>query len=222
MNDARKHFSPGDRERIRQRIAELEKRTDAEVVCAVASESGRYDRAESVCGLVFGLIALISGNKIVGMGGWNAAPDLSLGLQVTLTVAGFVIGSVLASYWHGLRHLFVFHSETVSEVNRSAHHVFSQRGIGGTMRRGGMLIYLSLFERRLEIRCDRAVAEKLSQADLDAIHSAVLDKVRAGDPTGGVIAGLTRAEDSLAKAFPATGAAPDELPNELLVFHPRP
>lgn len=90
------------------------------------------------------------------------------------------------------------------------------------MRRGGMLIYLSLFERRLEIRCDRAVAEKLSQADLDAIHSAVLDKVRAGDPTGGVIAGLARAEDSLAKAFPATGAAPNELANELLVFHPRP
>jgi len=222
MNNVQKHFTPGDREQVSQRIAKLEKLTDAEVVCAAATESGRYDRAESLCGLAVGLVALISGNKIVGMGGWDSSPALSLGLQVTVMVVGFVIGSVLASYWHGLRRLFVSQAEMAEEVNRSVHHVFSQQGVGGTKHRGGVLIYLSLFERRLEVRCDRAVMEKLSQPDLDAIRDAVLEKVRTGDAIGGLIAGLDRAETILAKALPATAAVVDALPNDLLVFHPRP
>jgi len=222
MNKANNLFSSGDREQIRQRIAKLEQQTDAEVVCAVATESGRYDRAESLCGLTVGLAALISGNKLAGMGGWDTSAALSLGLQVVLVVVGFILGSVLASYWHGLRGLFVSGAEMTSEVSRSVHQVFSQQGVGGTRHRGGVLIYLSLFERRLEVRCDRAVAKKIKQPDLDAIRDAVLEKVRGGDATGGLIAGLDRAEEFLAKALPASSATPDALSNEVLLFHPRP
>jgi len=191
-------------------------------VCAVATESGRYDRAESLCGLGVGLLALISGNKLAGMGGWDTSTALSLGLQVVLVVGGFILGSVLASYWHALRHLFVSQKEMALEVSRSVHQVFSEHGIGGTRHRGGVLIYLSLFERRLEVRCDRAVLEKIQQTDLDAIRDSVLDKVRNGDAKGGLIAGLGRAEAILAKALPASEATPDALTNEVLVFHPRP
>jgi putative membrane protein len=222
MNNANKLLSSGDREQISQRIAQLETQTDAEVVCAVATESGRYDRAESLCGLGVGLVALISGNKVAGMGGWDTSSALSLGLQVVLVVGGFILGSVLASYWHTLRHLFVSQNEMASEVSRSVHQVFSQHGVGGTRHRGGVLIYLSLFERRLEVRCDRAVIEKVQQAELDAIRDSVLEKVRRGDARGGLIAGLDRAEAILAKALPASESTPDALANEVLVFHPRP
>ena len=85
-----------------------------------------------------------------------------------------------------------------------------------------MLIYLSLFERRLEVRCDRAVMAGISQSDLDAIRNAVLEKVRTGDAVGGLIAGLDQAEAILAKELPATAVVVDALPNDLLLFHPRP
>lgn len=222
MKNAKNYFKSSDREQVSQRIAALEKLTDAEVVCAVATESGRYDRAESLCGLFVGLAALISANKIIGMGGWDAATALSLGLQVTFVVGGFSLGSVFASCWHGLRRLFVSQAEMAAEVNRSVHQVFSQQGVGGTKHRGGMLIYLSLFERRLEVRCDRALAEKISQSDLEAVRDAVLQQVRTGNAIGGLIAGLDRAEAILAKALPATAAVSDALSNELLFFHPRP
>jgi len=222
MKNANTLFSSGDREQISQRIARLEQQTDAEVVCAVATESGRYDRAESLCGLAMGLMALISGNKLAGMGGWDTSTALSLGLQVILVVGGFILGSVLASYWHGLRRLFVSQGEMVSEVSRSVHQVFSQHGVGGTKQRGGVLIYLSLFERRFEVRCDRAVAEKIHSSDLEAVRDAVLNQVRRGDPVGGLIAGLDRAEAILTKAIPASGSATDSLSNDLLLFHPRP
>lgn len=222
MSNATRLLTSSDRERVSNRIATLERSTDAEVVCAVATESGRYDRAESLCGLFVGLVALISGNKIAGMGGWNAAASLSVGSQAGLMVVGFVAGSVLASYWHGLRRLLVDTNELQSEVKRSVHQVFSQYGVGGTRHRGGLLIYLSLFERHLEVRCDQALVEKIPQADLDAIRDAVLAKVRTGHVAEGLLAGLDRAEEVLARVFPATDSTTSTLANNLLVFHPRP
>jgi putative membrane protein len=222
MENALKHFNSENRERIAQRISTLEAHTDAEVVCAVATESGRYDRGESLCGLFVALFALISGNKIAAMSGWDAQDSVSVGMQVILLVGGFVTGSLLASYWHGLRRLFVSRAEMEAEVRGKTHQVFSQQGIGGTRHRGGLLIYLSLFEHRLEIRCDQTIAEQIPEADLEAIRDEILTLVRAGKITEGLLAGLDPAEKSLAKHVPATDLATESLPNQLLVFHPRP
>lgn len=222
MRNAANILTPDDRARVSRRIASLEKTTDAEVVCAVATESGRYDRAESIAGFLVGLTALISGNKVAAMSDWDGIATISLGLQVGLLVGGFATGSLLASYWHDLRRLFVRKAEFKSEVIRSVHQVFSQQGIGRTAHRGGLLIYLSLFERSLEVRCDQAIAAKVQQADLEAIRDAVLARVRTGDVAGGLIAGLDRTEELLSKVYPSTGSATETLANELLLFHPRP
>jgi len=222
MINAAKVISEADCKRIQERIASLEKVTDAEVVCAVATESGRYDRAESVCGLLVGLLALISSNKLLALGGWDSPDNLALGWQVTTVVVGFVLGSILSSYWHPLRRLFVSQNQMAEEVRRSVHQVFCLKGVGGTRHRGGVLIYLSLFERRLEVLSDQALAEKLSQADLEAIRDAVLEQIRAGQFAGGLLAGLDSAEERLARMLPATEAASESLSNELILFHPRP
>lgn len=222
MSDARKEIPRADRERVAKRVAELEQHTDAEVVCAIATESGRYDRAESACGILVGLVMLISGNKIAAMGDWGATAGASLGAQVGLVVTGFVVGSWLASYWHGLRRLFVFKAEQDAEVRRSVHQVFSQQGIGKTSNRGGLLLYLSLFERRLEVHGDSTIGKRISAEDLESIRDAVLLGVRQGRIADGLIAGLDCAEATLARVFPPTTCPRETLTNSVLLFHPRP
>lgn len=222
MNNAEKQFSQADRMKVAARIEQLEANTDAEVVCAVATESGRYDRAESICGLFFGILALISAKKIYALDDWDVATALPVGLQVLLVVAGFVAGSLLAGYWHGLRRLLVSQDEMESEVGKCVHQVFSQHGVGGTRHRGGLLIYVSLFEHRLEIHCDSALHGKLAPADLGAIRDAVLAQVSAGRLVAGLLAGLDEADKILSHALPHTGGILDALHNEVLVFHPRP
>lgn len=222
MKNAQKILSPAELDTLHARIARLETRTEAEVVCAVATESGRYDRAESLCGLTVALAALLSAEKFLGMGTWEQRAGLSLGAQALTIVLGFVAGSVLASYWHGLRRLFAGGREIEAEVQRSVHQVFSQRGVGETRQRGGLLIYVSLFERRLEIRCDQALAAKLPPSTLTAIRDAVLPRLKAGDLAAGLLAGLDQAEAVLAEAMPSTGQPANRLPDTVLLFHPRP
>lgn len=222
MTNAKKQLNQSDLQKIAERTERLEANTDAEVVCAVATESGRYDRAESICGLFVGLLALISANKIVTFNDWDVATALPVGWQVLLVVIGFVAGSLLASYWHGLRYILVSNDEMRSEVSKCVHQIFSQHGIGGTRHNGGLLIYVSLFEHRLEIHCDSALAGKLAPADLETIRDAVLAQIRKGNLTAGLIAGLDDAEKILSTVLPHTDNSLDALQNEVLVFHPRP
>lgn len=222
MKNANKVMSEQELNDLSCRIASLEERTDAEVVCAVATESGRYDRAESVCGLFLGVLALIIAQMVHAKNHWDVAEALPIGWQVFGIALGFVAGSMLSSYWHGLRGLLVSRAETKSEVQRSMHAIFSSHGIGGTRHHGGLLIYLSLFEHRLEVHGDCSLLEKVTVEELEAIRDAVLDQVRAGRIADGLAAGLHVAEDLLARVLPYSEAVKDELPNEVLVFHPRP
>lgn len=222
MMNAEKQLNSADRQQIAERIRKLEINTDAEVVCAVATESGRYDRAESICGLFVGLIALISANKIATLDDWDVATALPVGSQVLLVVIGFIAGSLLASYWHSLRRILVGNVEMQTEVSNCVHKIFSQQGIGGTRHSGGLLIYVSLFEHRLQIQCDNALVGKLTTADLETIRDAVLPQVKTGKLTAGLIAGLDEADKILSTALPHTDNSLDPLHNEVLVFHPRP
>ena len=119
MKNAKNILSPSEHDRVQARIARLETHTDSEVVCAVATESGRYDRAESLCGLTTALVALLSVEKFLSMGAWERSSGLSLGAQTLTIVLGFTTGSVLASYWHGLRRLFTGAREIDAELQRS-------------------------------------------------------------------------------------------------------
>jgi putative membrane protein len=219
MNGSNEILSSVDRERISARIARLEKETDAEVVCAVASESGRYGRAGAFFGFCVGVAGFLVSNLVQREGDW-AEP--SLVVQLGWLLGGNILGCVAAARWPRLRDWFVLRSEMEEEVHRSVHLIFSRNGVGGTRQKGGVLIFLSLFERRLEIRCDRAAAGKISQAELDGIRDAVLEKVRTGEVAAGLLAGLDRAEEIFARIVPATAGPSDALVNDVLVFHPRP
>ncbi len=115
MLNARQYLNKGQQAAVVEAIALAETRTRAEVVCACATESGRYDRAESLAGLLFALLALAMANAALVDGGsdagsWKRAATLPFSWQCLAVVAGFVVGSLAASYWHPLRRLFTSQS----------------------------------------------------------------------------------------------------------------
>lgn len=188
----------------------------------MATESGRYDRAECVWGLITGVLTLLLAQKIATLEDWDVPTGLPVVWQAFSIVVGFIAGSVIASFWHGLRRLLVSDRAMRHEVERSANYVFQQFGIGNTRHNGGILIYLSLFEKQIAIRGDSVIMEKLTSQDLEQIRDAVLKELVKGQVADGMMAGLDEAEKLVSKAIPSSGKGADQLPNDLLVFHPRP
>ncbi len=226
LSDARTFLDQAERAEVERTAAEAEGRTSAEIVCALATESGRYDRAESLVGLAGALLALgiaqlALAPPAAGPGSWSQA-HLSLGWSAFAVAAGFTIGTVLASYVHPLRALFTSSREREQETLRSATHVFVIERLASTRSRGGVLLYVSLFERRVVVLADRGVMDALGEPFVRELRDLALARLREGRRKETFIESLRLAAERLAPALPQAPGNADELPTHLRVFHPRP
>lgn len=226
MTDARRFLDEKERAEIEQTAVEAEGRTAAEIVCALVTESGRYDRAESLVGLAGSLLALGVAHLLAAPpsgepGTWTEA-HLSLGWQSLAVVAGFTIASVLASYVHPLRGLFTSSREMEEETLRAARHVFVVERLASTRSRGGVLVYVSLFERRVVVLTDKGLLDALGEPFVRELRDLAVARLRAGRRKETFTDAIRLAAERLASALPRAPGDTDELPTHLRVFHPRP
>lgn len=225
MCNAFNFLNESDRNRVESAIVEAEKATGAEIVCAIATESGRYDRAESLGGLAGALIGLAAAHGITAAGSatgsWHVAPASLLVLSLGVVI-GFVVGCVGTSYAFTLRRLLCSRGELEAEAERGAAQVFLARGLSATSNRGAVLIYLSLFERRIVVLADEG-ARKAAGPDLVAkVRDVAQAELRAGRRAEALLGALKPIAESLAAKIPAPADNRNELPDALVVIHPRP
>jgi putative membrane protein len=118
--------------------------------------------------------------------------------------------------------MFVASGEMTDETLRAARHVFSERRMASTKERGGILLYVSQFERTVVVLADAAVMQSLGQPFCERLRDLMLVLVREGRMRDAFITAISIAEKELAANFPPRPENSDELPNTLLIFHPRP
>lgn len=222
---ATKFLTEAEKQQVEAALAEAERRTSAQIVCAVATGSGRYDRAESCVGLAAALLALCLAEVLAA---W-LAPDASwehhrpaLWLQCLAVGLGFAIGSVVASYWHGLRNLFVPASEIEAETQRAAARVFTAHGLADTAGGAAVLLYLSLAERRLVVLANRKALAVAGPSLAGEVRDIAASELRAGRRLEALTRPLEPIAATLAEANPPDSEPHVEISNALLTFHPRP
>jgi len=96
--------------------------------------------------------------------------------------------------------------------------VFAAQRVWDTAENSGILIYVQLVDRKVEILADRGIAARVPQAEWDAICRAMEACFRRGEWRQGALQAVTRAGELLAQHFPAGEANPNELPDQPLVL----
>lgn len=96
--------------------------------------------------------------------------------------------------------------------------LFARLRIWDTEENSGILIYVQLVDRRVEILADRGIARRVPQAEWEAICRGMERRFRAGEWRNGALEAVEQAGAVLARHFPATAANPDELPDTPLVL----
>jgi uncharacterized membrane protein len=104
----------------------------------------------------------------------------------------------------------LFHSQDARE---RALDVFSHLRIWDTEHNNGVLIYLLLADRDVEIIADRGIDAKVGAAGWETICRAMEDDFRAGNFEAGVVKGIEAVSRELAKHFPPGGPHQNELPD---------
>jgi uncharacterized membrane protein len=96
--------------------------------------------------------------------------------------------------------------------------VFSHLRIWDTAHNNGVLIYLLLADRDVEIVADRGIDAKVGTQGWEAICRAMEAEFSAGQFERGVIGGIAAVSQELAKHFPPAGPHPNELPDRPVVM----
>ena len=96
--------------------------------------------------------------------------------------------------------------------------VFSQLRIWDTEHNNGILIYLLLADRNVEIVADRGVDAKVGAEEWEKICRKMETAFRQSDYEGGVVDGIREVTRHLVEHFPPTGGDRNELPDNPVVL----
>jgi uncharacterized membrane protein len=95
-----------------------------------------------------------------------------------------------------------------------ARQVFGQLQVWDTEHNTGVLLYVLMAEKRIEIVADRGIAGRVGQGAWDDICAVMRESYAPGRWRDGSLAGIDAAHTLLARYFPSDGTAnPDELPD---------
>lgn len=96
-----------------------------------------------------------------------------------------------------------------------ARQVFTQLRVWDTEHNNGVLLYVLMAERRIEIVADRGIAAQVAPAEWDAIRERMGSCYARGQWRDGTLQGIAAAHALLARHFPADGNdITDELPDQ--------
>ncbi|WP_221435545.1 TPM domain-containing protein [Algisphaera agarilytica] len=218
-----RHFDEQDVQRVNTAIGEVEEITSAEIVCVAAASSGRYDRAEDIFGLLLGMIAaglvwIFLPDAVPGGDTWAGyTPTTKIAFMALAVLGGFVLGTVWASHAWPLRRPFVPKSEQRENVSHAASAAFFDQSLHHTRAGTGLLIYLSMDERRAVILADEAVLEALSQTTLDTLCRDLTKLLAETDAAEALCQTIRRAGQHL-EALPRDEDDTNEHPNTLVLI----
>lgn len=101
---------------------------------------------------------------------------------------------------------------------RRALELFSQLRVWDTEENSGVLLYLQLVDRDIEIVADRGISARVRQEEWEAICRRMESAFRARCFEDGVLEGISEITALLARHFPPRVPNPDELPDKPVVL----
>jgi len=150
-------------------------------------------------------------------GGWQPDPTQSQLLTLLMVFAAlkFTV-ALLILKWMPLRLLLTPASTKHRRVRRRAVTIFQAAASGRTTGRTGILIYLSLAERRAEIIADEAILKVTDDHTWGEAMTELLTNVREGRIGDGIAAAVERVGAVLSEHFPRSTEDLNEIPDKLI------
>jgi putative membrane protein len=204
MGEAR--LSEADRARIVEAVRRAETETAGEIYVVVAAAA---DPHRLVPILWAALVAILLPWPLYLLTG------LSTLLILVLQAVAFALLSWILSH-PGIRPRLVPGGIAGEAARRAAEAQFVAHGIHLTEARTGVLLYVALAERRVEVVADTGIDAKVGQEVWDELMAGIVSGARAGRLADGIVEAIGRAGTVLATHFPRRPDDRNELPDRVV------
>lgn len=194
---------------LREEIAAAERRTVGEILPVVVERSDRYPGASWLAGLAF----LIGGSILfAGRLPWDE-PALLLFVQLAFLALGYGTARLLP----GFQRVFLRPGRAEEMVAEQALQEFHRHGLYETEARTGVLLFVSLLERRAVVLADRGIDAVVEPGQWGRTTTALIEGIRGGSLRAGLEAGIRSAADVLEEHFPWTEGDRNEIPDRIVL-----
>jgi putative membrane protein len=200
-----------ERQKIESCICLAESRTRGEIMVLVEGASGHYPVADLHAATVFALPAAIALTPLLGRLFWVGPSNLWVFLGVLIPL--FLIFQVAAKHLLPLKRLFLSAREMEAQVKEAAEIQFYQKGVYRTREETGVLIFVSVFERKVWVLSDRGINAKIPEGYWKDVVDLIVEGIRSGRPAESICRAVAQVSDVLAEKFPVRADDTDELKN---------
>ncbi len=213
-------LTPDDHRRIEAAVASAEEGTSGDIFCVLSGEVSTYREVPIAWGAAAALLippavmALASGPLLAAItgGGWTAAQASAVPGEIAFAltayaVAQLVLFSVVAllTSLAPIRRVVTPKFLKRHRVKKAAFHHFAAAHTHLTDSETGILIFVALVERQVEILADAAIHAKVGDAVWAQAAAAVQQGMKSADPTAGIERAITICGEALKAHFPQAG-----------------
>jgi len=181
-------LTEADQERIREAVDRAETQTAGEIVPYIINRSGRYEiafwRGGALGALIAGAIGLLIAWLYNGWGlGWLYS---AWGMALVMSLGG-VLAALLVGMFPSLRRWMAGPGRVAQRVHRRAEAAFLEEEVFQTRDRTGILLFVSLFEHRIEVIGDAGINKAVAQEDWEEVVHRIRTGIRQGQFADGLV-----------------------------------
>ena len=195
--DSDRFFSDADRQAIQAAVREAEARTSGEIVPYVLDRSDEYPSAAwkaAALGALLGPLVALAIHR------WTNVWGIPLSYWIALPAPiGGGLAYLLAVLLPPLRRGLAGDEVLESRARRRAAVAFLEQEVFRTDNRTGILLFVSLFERRVVLLADSGINEKVEQGQWDAITRRLAGEIGHGRPGPAVVEAIRACGELLVK-----------------------
>lgn len=233
IKNAKNFFSESERKGVEEAIHSAESRTSGEIVLMIADESAIYREAAMLGSVVFGVFSALLAEMFIrgvmlhesfwsdGASGFMiqlltaSATQVSVWTFIPLLTLFYYVWKYILIKLPGIKLLFVSRARLAEAVREGAVRAFYEKGLYRTRDETGILIYISLRERRVWILGDRGINEKIPAGFWDILSEEISSGIREGRAGGVITSVIEKCGAELARHFPRKADDTDELDNRV-------
>jgi putative membrane protein len=204
-------LTPEDHARLSEAIRAAEANTSGEIYVVVAEYADSFRLVPVLWGALFALLLPWPLLYVTGF---------SLVQILLLQGLGFVAVSAILSLPQ-LRYRVVPAAIAEEATHRAAELHFMVHGIHLTTERTGVLLYVCMMPRRIEVLADAGIHSKVDPATWDKTVAQIASEARAGRLADGLIAAIHSTGELLAQHFPRRPDDRNELPDRVMEYSGR-
>lgn len=209
---------------IKDAVAEAEKSTNGEIALAVIPQSDSYSFVEIFAAGCFAFLSffilLYFGNPIWSLLEkliWYPTP------KILAAVIGVCVWVIMLLFFlliniPAVDRLIIPADIKEQRVYARALRHFVECGIYKTAERTGILIFISILERKVFVIADSGISEKVERKIWNDICSTITDGIKSKETGVSICKAVEQCGKILSEYFPKTAGNPNEYPDGLVVL----